>query len=90
MTGPELCPKCKGLHFKTASCIQRKIAAIAHVRPSKANLASAVTAALQSQMAYDDKPAKRHVGRPKTITDMKAYKAAKAREYRAKAKNANS
>jgi len=29
---------------------------------------------------------KRPVGRPKTITDMKAYKASKAREYRAKAK----
>ena len=29
---------------------------------------------------------KRPVGRPRTITDMKAYKAAKAREYRAKKK----
>lgn len=29
---------------------------------------------------------KRPVGRPRTILDMKAYKAAKAREYRAKKK----
>ena len=31
---------------------------------------------------------KRPVGRPKTITDMKAYKAMKAREYRAAKKAA--
>ena len=36
-------------------------------------------------MMLDPKP-KRPVGRPRTITDMKAYKAAKAREYRAKKK----
>lgn len=31
---------------------------------------------------------KRPVGRPKTITDMRTYKADKAREYRAKKKEA--
>lgn len=30
---------------------------------------------------------KRPMGRPKTITDMRAYKAAKAREYRAKVRS---
>lgn len=31
-------------------------------------------------------PSKRPVGRPKTITDMKVYKAMKQREYRARKK----
>jgi len=41
--------------------------------------AKAIAASMREEM-------KRPVGRPKTITDMRAYKAAKAREYRAKKK----
>lgn len=73
MTGPELCPKCNGLHFKTAPCTVRK--------PSHSEVIKA--AKIRSGGAESVSP-KRPVGRPRTITDMKAYKAKWARDYRAR------
>lgn len=78
MIGPELCPKCKGLHFRNAPCI---------VRATKSEQRGGREAQAKNREAQD--PAqmpKRGPGRPKTITDMRAYKAMKAREYRARPK----
>jgi len=87
MTGLELCPKCKGLHFKTAPCIIRKTNNPVSV--SKAMKVNTVTTVAPEpeqvvQLHRPEPSSKRPVGRPKTITDMKAYKAKWAREYRAR------
>lgn len=150
MSGPDLCPKCKGFHYRNSPCIVRvtkSTAARKDVsridRPvpetsgklygsgespagemsrsadaSKQRVAESVAGAqdlpvdtkllspversagpqLESRVQRApgalptpglDLP-KRPRGRPKTITDMKAYKAAKAREYRARKANGTS
>lgn len=102
MSGPELCPKCKGLHYKNSPCIIRATKSTGGAEsqkhggkvgggqidthhPSKASgLAVGEKFQLAGVVTGPVEQTKRSVGRPKIITDMKAYKAAKAREYRAR------
>lgn len=90
MSGPDLCPKCKGLHYRNAPFIVRK--SHPEFRHQRAVMAVYTSKPVEVDAVMTDgfTTPKRGPGRPRTITDMKAYKAAKAREYRAKAKNANS
>lgn len=88
MSGLDLCPKCKGIHFRNAPCIVRKLKFPTAPHkfediddPNKTGLAPYMV---------DPAPQKRPVGRPKTITDMRAYKAERARKYRADKKAAKS
>jgi len=87
MSGPELCNKCGGFHYRRDPCIVRK---------PKPDVATTLTPeVLQSVIGKEfSRPMvdlhpdriRRGPGRPKTITDMAAYKAAKQREYRARSK----
>lgn len=94
MSGPDLCPKCKGLHFRNAPCIVRKTKSTPHANGTSGGKDELPSAQKQLIAVSSEKGTqgfespvgqfKRGPGRPKTITDMKAYKAAKAREYRAR------
>ena len=104
MSGPELCPKCKGLHFKTAPCIVRnnataRVGGLREVTLPSTGKDTALSGAGRVPVTLSESasgsspevattPPKRPVGRPKTITDMKAYKAERARKYRADKKAA--
>lgn len=79
MSGPELCPKCKGLHFKTAPCIVRKPSTGEKIIEGMREALAVAKGEVEPYAVH-----KRPVGRPRTITDMKAYKAKWARDYRAR------
>lgn len=93
MTGLDLCHKCKGLHYRRDPCIVRKTKPMPHANGTSGGKDELPSAQKQLIAASSEKGTqgfespvgqfKRGPGRPKTITDMKAYKAAKAREYRA-------
>lgn len=98
MTGPELCPKCKGLHFRNAPCVVRKTKPMPHANGTSGGKDELPSAQKQLIAASSEKGTqgfespvgqfKRGRGRPKTITDMKSYKRDKMREYRAAKKAA--
>lgn len=79
----ERCPKCGFMHYRTDPCPAKKLSIDASLHPSF----------MTDDMAFDATPIinaemqRRGRGRPKTITDMRAYKATKERERRARLKN---
>lgn len=93
----QICPRCKRFHYVPGDCPVPRSASSARIEREVPNLKAAGSSpAPTSKPPVDLKkveaetkhlaPKKR--GRPKTITDMRAYKAAKekARRDRAKAK----
>lgn len=79
----ELCQKCKRLHYIPGDCPAPRQAqpVVAKIDPSRKQAIVKRTAAVIAEIAAPKK-----MGRPKTIADMKAYKAQKERERRAKLK----
>lgn len=91
----ELCDHCKKMHYTTNPCAQmiankstRDANSIGIRGAASGSPAPRLVPVVRDQGSIqsprvDTTAPKRGRGRPKTITDMKAYKAAKAREYRA-------
>lgn len=65
-----MCPECGKMHYRTDPCPAKKSAPISEIVSPPVEVYAA----------------KRGRGRPRTITDMRAYKAQKERERRAKLK----
>lgn len=80
--GIELCGKCHGLHYVPGPCPTRSAG---NVAASAGRLHSRVSVATEStsSVPVDTTIIGKRRGRPQTITDMKAYRAQKARERRA-------
>lgn len=83
--GLELCSKCGWMHYSTDPCrAHKKSTGNVGASAGRLHLAIHVPTESPASVPVDTLIIGKRRGRPQTITDMKAYRAEKARERRAK------